>query len=231
MRLRILCVSVLLALSACADPYPLAYPPQYASLEQVPPTLLPVPPAPYSPVWNADIAELIEKQRDITPERLAKMRAEQPIEPQMMTVPLLGKEVTEQTHPALFTLLLKSESDSQRIWDAAKAYYRTTRPWLLDSRVQLLIEKPNSFAYPSGHTTTAYLWAAILSDVMPCQRETLFARAAEIAAHRQYAGVHYGHDLRGGKALAALIYEAMKDSPAYQADMRAAKAEMRTRMH
>jgi acid phosphatase (class A) len=128
----------------------------------------------------------------------------------------------------MYTLLSHAGSDSWRIGDAAKDHWNTKRPWQVDTRVKLLIDPITSPAYPSGHTTTNAVWASVLSDLFPAKKAALFKRANEIGQNRVKAGVHFPHDVEGGKKLAAMIAAEMKKSPEYQRELAAAKAELKS---
>lgn len=224
----ILCAA-LLALTACSTtPYP--YPPQFVSTKDVPPTSIAVPPARYSAQHNADIAEIIAKQASITQADKDAITEEIPVTPEMIVTKVLGATFTRAALPETYDLLLKVGSDSWRISDASKEFWNTTRPWLNDKRIKLFVPPIYSGAYPSGHTTTGHVWAGVLAQLVPCQRDALFARAGAISEHRKLAGAHYAHDLRGGKILASIIVAKASATPAYQKELAEAKAELKAFM-
>jgi len=65
--------------------------------------------------------------------------------------------------------------------------------------------------------------------LMPDKKEALLARAEEIAQHRVVVGMHFPHDVAGGKKLAELIVAELKKSPDFTKDLAAAKAELAAR--
>lgn len=91
----------------------------------------------------------------------------------------------------------------------------------LDNIVKEIIERPrpsmrvdtitvrdaaSGFAFPSGHTTTAFALATTVALLLPGRwRWVPFGMAAGAATARMYVGVHWPSDLIGGAALGTLI--------------------------
>ena len=82
------------------------------------------------------------------------------------------------------------------------------RPFLALPDVRLLIPEPSSFAFPSGHTTSAFAAAsgAVLAAKRLLQRVPLWgwgmlALAAAISYSRIYVGVHWPTDVVAGMLL------------------------------
>ena len=89
------------------------------------------------------------------------------------------------------------------------------RPCWLDSTVQLLIQSPSDYSFPSGHTCAAF--AAGLAWAGTCS-----ARWARIAAvvsavcmglSRLYVGVHYPSDVLAGALVGSLAALRVIDDP------------------
>lgn len=216
----------LIALAACAPQSKYPFTAQYASPEQVPARLLEVPPQPHSSKWETAIQDIVTRQAHVTDAEIKKIREEMPVKPEMMVQAIWGEAVTRQTHPVLYEFLRKTGSDAWRIGDHAKSYWGTTRPWLADARVKRFIDPIYSHAYPSGHTTSSHVWAAVLSELAPHAHKALFARADDVAQHRIVAGAHYMHDVAAGKRLARLITQRFKRAAQYEADIQAVRAEL-----
>lgn len=225
---RFLLVPLMLAVAACAnqpaDKYP--FPPQFVSPAEVPPTVLAPAPAKDSALTKREIKQIIARQAKLSAEQKAKVAKEDAITPSMMVTPVLGENYSEATHPALFTLLRHASSDAWRIGDQAQAHWGRMRPWVTDSRVQILVSTIKKPGYPSGHTTTNHVWAHVLSELFPNERQALFARAYAIGQHRVDAGVHFPSDVEAGKKLAAVIYGKMRMNAQYQRELAAARDEL-----
>jgi acid phosphatase (class A) len=227
MKLRhsIIALSLML-LSACGGTdYP--YPPQFVSPVEVPAQSIPAPPAKGSAQYNKEIDGIIALQSKLTEKDYAPAQMQDVIIPQKMVQPVLGQQFDPEHYPALYTLLKHAGSDAWRISDATEEYWKSPRPWYADDRVQLHVTPIYQYGYPSGHTVTFRVWAHVLADLMPSKREAFFKQAWNTGHNRIVAGVHFPHDIEGGKKLAAAIYEKMHQQPQFQREFEAAKAELR----
>ncbi|MES2984651.1 MAG: phosphatase PAP2 family protein [Pseudomonadota bacterium] len=226
MKFRHLLLPLLLTLTACAggDKYP--YPRQFVGVEDVGVRVLGTPPAPHTKIYDAEIDGILARQAALTDAQKATILAEDHIHPGMLIEPVLGAGYDKDTHPALFTLLAHAASDAWRTGDAMQDYWKRDRPWVADHRVQLYTKPITRPSYPSGHTTTNTVWAYVLGDLFPKKRDALLARASEIGFHRVDGGVHFPHDVAGGKRLAYLLYTKMRSNPDYQRELKAARLEL-----
>ncbi len=84
------------------------------------------------------------------------------------------------------------------------------RPCWIDQSVQLLIENPKDYSFPSGHTLSSFIAAFVLLDRDKRLGIPAICVAAVIAFSRMYLFVHFPTDILGGIALAALIFVGMK---------------------
>lgn len=82
------------------------------------------------------------------------------------------------------------------------------RPFLSLDEVRLLVSAPHSYAFPSGHTTSAFaaasgvaLAAKKLLKRVPLWGWAMFPLAAGIAYSRVYVGVHWPTDVAAGVLL------------------------------
>ena len=186
------------------------------------------PPAADSKTFKNELNHIVAIQKKLSQKEKDAIAAEGPVTPDMMLLPVLGKNYTEAKYPALYALLRHVGSDSWRISDAAKEYWNSPRPFHVDSRIKTYAQPLSSNGYPSGHTTTSYVWASVLGDLLPAKKAAFTKRASQIANRRIEGGLHFPHDIEGGKHLAATMATAMKSNPAYQAEFAAAKAEMKS---
>lgn len=72
------------------------------------------------------------------------------------------------------------------------------RPFLSVPAVNMLISKPLTYSFPSGHTATAFAAAGVLSCMLKRYRVYFFSLAALIAFSRMYLYVHYPTDILAG---------------------------------
>jgi acid phosphatase (class A) len=94
----------------------------------------------------------------------------------------------------------------------AKKMYQRPRPYDANPKVKPCIDLETSFAYPSGHSLIARVYARILSEVYPERAEKLLARATQFSMNRVIGGVHHPSDIKAANLLGDyLAKEMMKD--------------------
>jgi undecaprenyl-diphosphatase len=82
-----------------------------------------------------------------------------------------------------------------------KHIVKRIRPCDLKNKIDLLIEKPMSYSFPSGHTLSSFAVASILSVNITRYRVAFIAIALLIALSRIYLIVHYPTDIIAGIVL------------------------------
>lgn len=75
------------------------------------------------------------------------------------------------------------------------------RPFLAMNKDVLLIDRPSSYSFPSGHTGSSFAAAYILANYFKRYRIIFYIIASLIAFSRLYLYVHYPTDILGGIAL------------------------------
>ena len=83
-----------------------------------------------------------------------------------------------------------------------KNLFGRLRPCDVNTSIQLLIARPDSFSFPSGHTAASF--AAVAALKLAGERrlwKPALALAALIAFSRMYLYVHYPTDILGGMAV------------------------------
>ncbi|MBC7644986.1 MAG: phosphatase PAP2 family protein [Thermoleophilia bacterium] len=87
-----------------------------------------------------------------------------------------------------------------------KAAAGRKRPYVTDPTLEVAVDKPgNNPSYPSGHTSSAYAGAIVMSYLMPQLKDQFMTMALQIAYSRVYAGVHFPSDVAAGAKIAAEI--------------------------
>lgn len=196
----------------------------YFKGNSVPSTLIDAPLAPGTDEWRREIGQILAMQKDAQPQDIAQARDERDLKPELVAE--IIPSLTRQSSPATYKLLDKSEETAKAVTNVAKAHWNTRRPFIMDERIKALISPHNNPAYPSGHTSGSYVFAYVLALLMPEEREHLVARADTIAQHRVLAGMHYPHDIQGGKQLALIILGGLLQNPQFQNDLAAAREEL-----
>ena len=203
----------------------------YIAPEAIAPDLLSPPPVKGSAAWQHDLEQVIAVQQKASAADKVAADREQALKVTMLTE-VLGVSFTADKLPRTFALLAKVGETCHETTEAAKNYWHTERPWLVDKRVVsgVTFMPSRNGAYPSGHTSCSRLWAEVLGQIVPAGRPALRARANSIAQHRMVSGMHFPHDLNGGEQVALLLFGALQVTPAYQADLAAARAEVQVVM-
>ncbi len=88
---------------------------------------------------------------------------------------------------------------------AVKNAVRRERPCDLDTGVALLIKKPASFSFPSGHTASCFAAAGSLMFTYKRLGIPLLGFAAIMGFSRMYLFVHFPSDVIAGAALGILM--------------------------
>ena len=139
---------------------------------------------------------------------------------------VFGSWFTEKDLPATAALFQKEDEDVHAIIEMAKKDWNRPRPPLQDKRIQPPIDLPQNTSYPSGHSTVGELDALILAELAPDLKEAIMARGRQIGDDRIIAGVHFPSDVEAGRTLGHALFAKLMASPAFQADLAQAKAEI-----
>lgn len=86
-----------------------------------------------------------------------------------------------------------------------KHIVRRARPYNKQTRIKLLIAKPISYSFPSGHTLSSFAVAEVLSMYFVKYKLIFMAIACLIALSRVYLFVHYPTDVIAGIILGVLF--------------------------
>ncbi|MGE5628096.1 MAG: phosphatase PAP2 family protein [Solirubrobacterales bacterium] len=81
------------------------------------------------------------------------------------------------------------------------------RPFNVIPNVQLLIAKPHSWSFPSGHTASSFTAFWVIFRELKAFAAPVFIMAAAIAFSRMYLLVHYPSDIAGGIILGIICAE------------------------
>lgn len=176
-------------------------------------------------ILENEIQQIIKIQKSATKEEISQAKLEHEMKYSLLT-DVINKSFLEK-YPQTNVLLDMVFKNCKHITGNFKDFYNTKRPYLMDSRIKSLVLFPNiSGAYPSGHTSSAYLIAYILSDLFPESKNDLLNKANSIASHRILLGMHFPSDIEGGKNLAKILYDKLKSSEKYKKEFLKVKNEI-----
>lgn len=179
-----------------------------------------------SSAWKDDVEMIIKLQEDPNPDDIKQALDERRLKPETVAE-FVDPKLTRKAYPRLYKLLDNVGDTSRLICDNAKNYWHTSRPYLMDERVKTLVPPHTNMAYPSGHTTGSYTYAYVLGLLIPEKRQQFHDRAEEIAQHRILVGMHYPHDIKGGRQLAALITGGLLGSAEFHKDFKLVQKELK----
>lgn len=190
--------------------------------------LLPPPPSAGSVEDLADRDAAYRVYLTCTPEQFALG-----VTQQRLTIFHLATAVCPWFKPGKFpkteALFKQVTDESFLVTRPTKLIWKRPRPYITDPvRFSKVIEPDPtpSPTYPSGHATRATLYALILGELFPEQREAILAKACESGWLRVQGGVHTPLDIYAGRTLGQAIAQAFLRSPTFQQDLAEVKAEI-----
>jgi hypothetical protein len=169
--------------------------------------------------WLADLDDDICKLRTMAIEERADALGEFVSEADEFISKFLHLvSATAATHPATARMLIVADALTALITMHYKARFNRPRPTQVVPALLTPIQHAGHASYPSGHSTQAHVFAALLTEVIPPSlgdpdptigrnkiRQSLGVLADRIARNREIAGLHYPSDTRAGVKLAKAI--------------------------
>ena len=92
-------------------------------------------------------------------------------------------------------------SEVRADYDELKGKFDLPRPFQVNDTVQPVGDARPVAAYPSGHAIRATVYARLLGEIFPDQKEELIELAQQIGYGRVIAGVHFPIDVTAGQKL------------------------------
>ncbi len=140
----------------------------------------------------------------------------------------IAVEATPQQVPRLVAVLQKASREASRLVGSAKDHYQRKRPFLVDEGATCVPASTigDSFDYPSGHTTAGWAWALVLAQVDVSNAAPVLARGRAIGDSRVVCGMHNASAVENARLVTGAMMTAISASPAYQADVVTARAEL-----
>jgi acid phosphatase (class A) len=140
----------------------------------------------------------------------------------------VGVALTPEDAPHTKALVDRAAVDTGKQTGIAKNFYKRLRPFQIDKgdicepKAGLI----DSYDYPSGHTTLGWTWALVLADALPDRATAILARGRAYGDSRFICGAHNESAVEGGKLSAGATMAVVRTTPAYQADLAAARSEL-----
>jgi acid phosphatase (class A) len=222
-------LATLFALAAFGAAPALARDPSFVSPDQVHAfEIIPAPPAEESEQTKAELAELHKIEAARTEAESTQAKWDDENEHIFLFKTVFGDNFTEEKLPAVAAFGKRVRNDEGINTAPAKDGFHRVRPYNLDKTLHPICKtKEKNDSYPSGHTTSGYLLALSLIDLVPEKRDAILARADGYANDRLVCGVHYRSDLDASKRLAYTIHAIMAQNPQFKQESVAARTELR----
>ncbi|WP_408095734.1 phosphatase PAP2 family protein [Peredibacter sp. HCB2-198] len=161
-------------------------------------------PAPGSEEEAKDFEIMLDLQATRTPEQCAEAATQETGTLKNIFYRNNGP-LTKREANILTVKLLKAYAEAGINIYIAKGVFKRPRPYKTRADIVPCIGLESSYAYPSGHTTVARVFARILSRIYPERAEAFMKRADEAAHHRVLGGVHHPSDIEAGKKLGDVL--------------------------
>ncbi len=187
--------------------------------------LLAPPPGNYSPETAAELRQILQLQKALTPEQTTEIRTEDALTPSIFCGSLFSKW-SEPEASKMTALLSLVADDAQRISDNSKLIWDRPRPSRLEKNIAKLVDLPSGSSYPGSSSTIVYTWAALLVSALPDRKDEIMSRADQIAQNRVAAGVQYPSDVAAGKVLGLEIGKRLLAKPEFQTRLHDALADL-----
>jgi len=191
-------------------------------------TLLPPPPPVGSVEDRADRETAFRVYSSHTAEESALGKSEENLTIFHLT-PSVGSWFHAGKCPKTEALFKQVETESNVVARRGKIQWKRLRPYVAEpARFPDAIEHETnpSASYPSGHATRATVYALLLVELFPDQREAILAKGRESGWIRVQGGVHTPLDIYAGRTLGQALAQAFLRSPAFQHDFADVKAEV-----
>jgi hypothetical protein len=157
-------------------------------------------PQPGSRESQDELAVLRWLQRTRTRAEVDRARSEASLEPAAFA-PAIQRPFDPGSHPRTLALLARARTDLGRVTSSLKKRYGRRRPFLDNPDLRPAVFREPSASFPSGHASLGALWADLLGELDPADREAIRERGAQIGTDRVLAGVHWPSDVEAGQRL------------------------------
>ena len=194
---------------------------------------LPVPPDTTSYIFIDDMAHWQWGKTIRSTERGAQANRESLWLPDIMRTVMAEvleiDTISDEQTPALSRLLNKAYHTGEMSTSVAKDLYKRKRPftqlneplWAQYDDSTLLTND----SYPSCHTAFGWATALAFAEMWPALQDTIMRRGYEFGENRVICGAHWQSDVTAGYLFAAAAIARAHCNPAFDEDIRAARAE------
>jgi acid phosphatase (class A) len=182
------------------------------------------PPKDGSPEQQAEIAKLLDLQKNRTPQDVERAEKNSHLTG-FLFADVLGDWFNAKDLPLTAKLMTDVGHEAGAVDSAAKDKFKRDRPFVGEPRLHPTLQAAG-YSYPSGHSTAGMTYALILAEMFPEHRDALIAKGTQVGDDREVAGVHYPSDVAGGRKIAAEIAKRLLADPQFHAEMEKAIDEV-----
>lgn len=142
---------------------------------------------------------------------------------------VLGPGFNPAKYPQMAKLFEKIRDDATVAIHSAKNTFHRARPdtWT-PAQDEDKNKKQRGYAYPSGHSTRAFLWATLLCHLFPAQQKEINTQARQKAWNRVVLGRHYPNDVYAGEVYGKYLAEEFLKDPKFEQEWAEIVKEMGT---
>ncbi|MFZ4116489.1 MAG: phosphatase PAP2 family protein [Chthoniobacterales bacterium] len=137
----------------------------------------------------------------------------------------ISPEFTAKQLPRTAEVFKKVRNDTNNAIHAAKEAFHRTRPTTWGETKREVVND-DGYAYPSGHSTRAFVWAGLLTDLFPTKRKEIEIEARTKAWNRVILGRHYPDDVYGGELYGQYLAKQFLNNPLFQKEWALVKEEV-----
>ena len=214
LKLLLLLLLPLAALSAKDQPAAWQLPPYETFLKIIPP-----PPTQGSPAEQADLDGVLAMQDHPTKQELD--HAEKSVAFTVFSYSeVLGPEFNAESYPETAKFFKRLETTANDPKNFLKDTFHRERPYkAFPAQVKELVDEEKGFSYPSGHSNRAWLYALVLGDLAPAHRNALLCSAMQVCNDRVIGGMHYPSDMMASRVLAEELHRILLKNPDFTKDL------------
>lgn len=143
----------------------------------------------------------------------------------------MGVRIDKKQTPRLYAMTQKMLSDFGLSTYGVKNKYNRIRPFVVHNESTCRADQEailrTDGSYPSGHTAAGWGWALVFAQINPERSNELLKRGIEFGQSRVICDAHWQSDVDAGRIMGAATVARLQTNPAFLADLRAAKAEVK----
>jgi acid phosphatase (class A) len=182
------------------------------------------PPAENSKIHTDEISKMVDLQTARTPDEETRCKSEVGVSP-FVFHEIVGSWFNAQNLPQTNALLRKVTREATQICDVPKQKWHRVRPPVANPQIHPCVPLEKTGSFPSGHATRGIVWATVVAEIFPDDRDKIMAVGKRIGDDRVLAGMHYPTDVAAGQKLGAAIAEKLLADPDFVQELNKVKLE------